>query len=117
MGSEQSCVHASGEDLDEAGRAIRTCLEASSLDVAPPRSFSGVFDPVLELAEARSYNAFVKSAKCCEIELQDEVMTFLPTRNEGAEEGFVPLGTKVDVPSLSDREVGAAAIKALSISE
>lgn len=102
-------------DPADLGKAIRECLEASGEGVPHPKSFTNLFDPVLALAGVRSFNTFVKSAKCVEVEMDDGVVTLIPTRNEGVEEGFVPLANRTQVELGSDEQLGTAALSALSV--
>jgi hypothetical protein len=104
--------------VGDIGRSIRECLEASREGVPHPEVFTNLFDSVLDLAGVKSFATFVKSAKCVEIEMVDgEAVVLIPTRNEGAEDGFVPLPNKMEVPLGSDDALGSAAIAALAISE
>lgn len=105
-------------DVGGIGRSIKECLEASREGVPHPKSFTNLFDPVLDLADVRSFSTFVKSAKCVEVEMvNDETVVLIPTRNEGAEDGFTPLSNKIQADLGSDDTLGSAAISALDLSE
>lgn len=105
-------------NVGEIGRAIRECLAASEEGVPHPNSFANLFDPVLDLAGVKSFGTFVKSAKCVEVEtFEDAIVTLLPTRNEGVDEGFVPLISKTEALFDSDEALGSAAVAALARSE
>jgi hypothetical protein len=47
--------------------------------------------PLLAAANARNYSSFVKNSFLVIVKHESSKITFLPTRNEGAREGFVPL--------------------------
>ena len=105
------------EDAGKVGRALKECLAASREGVPHPKSFTNLFDPVLDLAGVKSFGTFMKSAKCIEVETSDDAtVTLLPTRNEGVEEGFAPLPTKTETALGSDEALGSAAAAALAMS-
>lgn len=106
------------EHLSELGHHIAECLKASREGVPHPSSFGSLFDPVLDLAGVKSFSIFAKSSKCVGVETADgQVVTLVPTRNEGAEGGFSPLSEKIEVTITSDDALGSAALAALAISE
>lgn len=106
------------EATGEIGRAIRECLGASREGVPHPKSFTNLFDPVLDLAGVKSFGTFVKSAKCVEVETSgDAAVTLIPTRNEGVDDGFAPLPNKTEVALGSDKALGSAAVGALATAE
>lgn len=106
------------EHVDEVGRAVRACLEGSSNGVPHPKSFAtNLFEPVLNLAGVKSWGTFVKAAKCVEVETSnDTVATLIPTRNEGAKEGFLPMASKTEATLVSDKALGSAVVAALGVS-
>ncbi len=106
-----------GGGVRELGRSLRECLAASGEGVPHPKYFNGLFDPVLNLAGVKSFNAFVKSAKCVDVEQNGETATLIPTRNEGAKDGFAPLLGKAQIAGTEDDALGAAAIAALALAE
>jgi len=106
------------EDTGEVGRAVRECLAASREGVSHPKSFTNLFDPVLNLAGVKSFATFVKSAKCVEVETSDDgAVTLIPTRNEGVDDGFVPLSSGTEAALGSNEALGSAAIAALAMAE
>jgi len=106
------------EDVGEVGRALRTCLAASRENVPHPTSFTNLFDSVLDLAGLKSFGTFVKSAKCVEVETSDNVtVTLIPKRNEGVDDGFVPLPNTTESALEADEALGSAAVAALARSE
>lgn len=106
------------QDLAGIGGALRKCLAASREGVQHPQSFSRLFDPVLILAGVKSFNTFVKSAKCVEAEAGDDgSLTLIPTRNEGADMGFAPLPSTAEQIPDSDEAIGASIAAAFSLSK
>jgi hypothetical protein len=103
------------DDTVGIGRAIRECLGSSSRGVPHPKTFSGLFDPVLALAGVRFFGDFMKSSKCVQAEMHDGMVTLIPTRNEGPHEGFVPLPSRCELTLGSDEKFGLAAITTLSV--
>lgn len=110
-------ISVDGGDFRALGRSLQKCLEASSECIPHPKSFTDLFEPMLDLAGVKSFNTFVKSAKCVEIELNGEMATLIPTRNEGADDGFAPLPEKTQVASSEGDSLGLAAIAALALAE
>jgi hypothetical protein len=104
-------------DARELGQSLRECLAASSEGIPHPKSFTNLSDLMLSLAGVKSYRTFAKSAKCVEVEMNGETATFIPTRNEGAEGGFVPLPGKAQIAGGGDDALGSAAIAALAMAE
>jgi hypothetical protein len=105
------------ENPRRLGESLRECLAASSEGMSHPKSFGGLFDPVLSLAGVKSFNTFVKAAKCVEVELDDQTAILIPTRNEGSEDGFVPLPEKSQIANNENEALGSAAISALALAE
>lgn len=105
------------QDIGGLGHSIKECLAASVEGVPHPKSFTNLFDPVLKLANVKSFNKFMQSAKCVEVELEDDIITLIPNRNEGAEDGFAPLPTKTQVADGTDEALGSAALSAFALAE
>ena len=82
-------------NLGDIGRLILDSLNASQDNVPHPKSWTNIFDPVLQLAGIKSWNAFAKSAKCVEIESDGERIFVIPTKNKGADDGFDPIKEKI----------------------
>jgi hypothetical protein len=95
------------DDAEELGRRIRDALDASKDQVPHPKSWKNLFDPVLHLAGVKSWNTFVKSAKCVEIEAANGVVRLIPTQNLGADDGFSPLLEKAASCEASPDKLGA----------
>src|SRR5260370_31531114 len=94
------------------GRAILDALEGSEEGIAHPNSWRGIFDPLLQLAGVKSWDAFAKSARCVEIEFGTNRVSFLPTKNLGAKDGFEPLPARVESSSPEPEALGAALLSA-----
>lgn len=72
-------------------QAIASALKASKENIDQPKSFDGIFEPILRLAGVRSWSIFAKNAKCVEVEEGREIITLIPTKNLGIKAGFEPL--------------------------
>jgi hypothetical protein len=70
-------------------------LSATRSTVPHPRSWNGLVAPLLQAANVRSYKAFAESTKCVGVDLEKQVVSFLPTRNGGRQQGFFHLNNKV----------------------
>jgi hypothetical protein len=81
-------------DSGKLGDAIFEVLGGSTENISHPTFWKGVFDPIIQMAGVKSWNAFSKSAKCVEIEFETNRVSFLPTRNLGPKDGFEPLEFK-----------------------
>jgi hypothetical protein len=99
-------------DLACLGRAIIKALEGSREGVEHPTTWKGIFNPILHLAGAKSWGAFAKSAKCVEIEFETNRVSFVPTKNLGARDGFEPLAAHVQSSSPESEALGAALLSA-----
>lgn len=105
-------------DVGQIGILIDQALEVSKVDVPHPTSWKGLFDPVLKLAGAKSWSTFVKSAKCVEVELDEDGIWLIPTRNLGADGGFDRIGLHACPAMRSDAtDLGHALLRALEIAE
>jgi hypothetical protein len=87
-----SCIEA--EDLKSVGLGIVAALEASKIGVPHPTEFSSLLQPLLAAANARTYSSFVRNTFLVEVLRERSRITFLPTRNEGARNGFTPIYDK-----------------------
>lgn len=108
----------SKSDIGALGSSIRRCLSASRGGIPHPETFTNIFKPVLDLAGVKSYASFVKSVKCLHIRaLDEETVTLVPTRNDGAKGGFAQLPNTIQVALGSDTDLGSAAVAALAVSQ
>ena len=105
------------DDRGDLGSAILDALDGSQENVPHPTVWKGLFDPILQLAHVKSWNAFAKSAKCVEIEFGTNRVSFLPTRNLGPKDGFEPLESKRRNSSPTRKEVEAALLNAFRDAE
>jgi hypothetical protein len=81
-------------NASQLGQYVIDALNGSKEQVPHPTMWKGLFGPVLQLAGVKALNTFIKSAKCVEIELNADYVSFIPTRNLGVDEGFEPLDMK-----------------------
>jgi hypothetical protein len=85
-------------DRSQLGETVLKALARSRDGIPHPASWEGSFDPVLNVAGVKSWNLFVKSTKCVEIEFSTNRVSFVPTRNYGAKDGFKHLDARLDCP-------------------
>jgi hypothetical protein len=92
------------------GEAIFEALDASHEAVPHPTNWNGLLSPLLELAGVKSWATFMRSAKCLNVEAEDERLTIIPQRNLGPKEGYESLSEKTIEFPLGSRpeEIGAA---------
>jgi len=96
------------------GVAVLDALAASQHGVAHPSQadWEKVAEPVLKLANAKSWNAFAMGAKCVGIELSTNRVSFVPRKNEGPRGGFSDIEEqRRDCPPVAE-SVGAALTEA-----
>ena len=60
---------------------------------------------------------FVKSTRCVELELEGDLVTMIPTRNEGGDEGFAPLPERARTIRDGSEEFGLDLLAALADAE
>jgi hypothetical protein len=108
---------ASKDDPVEIGRLALASLRGSTENAPHPKAWTNLFDPVLALAGVKSLDTFIKGAKCVEIELDGGQVKFIPTRNEGVEDGFAPLPERTRSTLESDERLGAELLAALAVAE
>lgn len=99
-------------DLDvsdaDLGQAILSTLRGSQAGVSHPRTWTGLLEPLLTLANVRSWGAFARRASCVEIEEDDSNVSVIPTQNLGANDGFQAEPARaVVIESRSTEELGA----------
>jgi hypothetical protein len=101
-------------DVEQLGRSILETLDGSRDGVPHPTSWKGGFDPILHLSGAGSWGAFVKSTECVGIERHEDLVTLIPTRNEGSRGGFVPITEKTRESQLVPAELGKVLLAAFA---
>jgi hypothetical protein len=90
------------ESSKNLGSAVIDALNSSKEQMPHPTTWKSIFDPILKLSGSKSWNNFVKSTRCVEIELDENIICFIPTLNQGEKEGFSQLSSKkISVNSLS----------------
>lgn len=100
-------------DSELLGRYTLDALHASTQQVSQPQSWDSLFTPVLKLAGVKSLSAFMKSAKCVEIEFDGEQVRLIPTQNLGVDDGFQPLQSKEILSEIVPDKLGTAVVAAL----
>jgi len=89
------------ESDNEINVMVLAVLEESTEGIPYPKTFDGLFEPILTLAGVKSYRTFMKGASCCELAEENGVITITPTRNQGAN-GFTHLNDLSIEVSLSE---------------
>jgi hypothetical protein len=113
----QPVVAADPRDSAELGRAILLALAGSKQGVPHPSIWDDLSAPLIKFAGAKSYRAFVGSARCVSIELEDNRVTFRPCRNLGPRSGYEPIRERVRTNLANDSELGAALLSAFQDTE
>ncbi len=101
---------------EEQGEAILHALSLSKHGVPHPSDWNIPTNSLLQVAGARSWNEFEGNAKSIVIELDDECLHIMPSRNLGSGNGFEPLTPNKDIElpaPATTREIGAALAEAL----
>ncbi len=87
-------VVAAGEDDGKIGEKVLAVLAQSAVNV-PDTDLDSSGNAMAMAAGFRSYEKFADMAKCVSITLEDNVVTFTPTRNGGYRKRFLFLDTKI----------------------
>lgn len=92
----------------QKGELLRQMLHESWEGVEHPKKWGSLLDPLYRLAGVKTWGTFAKTATCCEVEYEGDNIRFIPHRNLGPKEGFVPIESQVmiAISSLSDEEIG-----------
>lgn len=101
------------------GEAVLQALDASHHGVPHPINWTELGCPLLKLAGVRSWAAFMKRAKCLDVEADGEKLRLVPYRNLGPKEGFEPIldrAVELSLPSSPDR-IGLALEEAMGLCE
>jgi len=98
----------------QIGEQALRALAESKTGLPHPREWGSVLEPLLRLANVKSWSEFARPASCAEIEEEGGRLSVVRTENLGAQEGFraVPQGPTL-VESLVQEVVGAAVRQAL----
>lgn len=100
----------------ELGMGILEVLKGSLMGVPHPTHWQGVFLPVLDLADVKSWKAFSRGAQCVGVKLEDNLLRLTPTEHKGHRYGFVPLeDATVEVAVDDISAVGLAILKTLEL--
>jgi hypothetical protein len=96
------------------GTDVLQTLSGSKENVPHPsrEELGRLFDPVLRLANVRSWGTFSKSAQCVGIECEWGRISLLPKSNWGPKDGFRPLPEKRRSSTSSEAELGVALLSA-----
>jgi hypothetical protein len=98
----------------ELGQEVARTLEGSQSGIAHPRQWGGLIEPLLQLANVKTWNAFARRASCVNVDLEASRISVVPMRNLGPDEGFLAMtGSALVVDSEQLEEVGARVRQAL----
>jgi hypothetical protein len=105
----EPCLGFDGSASDyDLGKAVADVLDYSKINVRHPTVWTGLFDPVLKLANVRSWSQFVRSATCAELAVEDDQYSIVPTTNLGPNDGFEPRASEtVRLRGASIEKLGA----------
>ena len=104
-------------DPAELGRTILLVLAGSKVGVPHPSIWEDISAPLIKLAGAKSRGAFYGSARSVSIKLEDDRVTFTPSRNLGSRDGYRPIQGKDRTSPVNDSELGAALLSAFQDTE
>jgi hypothetical protein len=106
------------EPMECIGRALRKAIEASRMDIAPPRDLMSNDNPLLKLAKVKSFATFAKGACLCSVQCSNGRICIEPTRNGGGKEGFVGLADRSVAiqEDASDQTIGGMITDAFLVS-
>jgi len=89
------------------GHAVMSTLSASRTGTPHPIDWKSIANPVPAAAGAKSYKAFMSSAKHVAIEADGSQVVFRSSRNLGVREGFEPNGV-VQTSAADPQEIGTS---------
>jgi hypothetical protein len=99
------------------GQLLRSAIAASSEGVPHPDNWNNYPERTLQMANVKSWNAFMKGSRSCSVEQDNEKLRFIPTENRGRE-GFVQshdLRFEISAAATDD-VLGESLIKAIELS-
>jgi hypothetical protein len=103
------------------GEAVLAALAGSESAIRHPAQdeWGKAFQPMLDLAGAKSWSAFANGAANVSISADDEWITISPWKNAGAKQGFVPIPDfRVRIPAASSpTAIGEALQQVMAIAE
>jgi hypothetical protein len=105
--SEPFCKIPAESDSKLIGDAIINAINSSRQGVPHPgpNQWSSVIAPLLALASAKSYGAFMKNSRCLVFTLDGDTIKMIPSKNLGPKGGFEPLpADTISVPFTSPAE-------------
>ncbi|SRR5712691_549403 len=93
------------EGDENTGAQILLALSNSRENIPHPPTWTGLVDPLLNTAGVKSFNSFMKGAKCVDVSHDQKGVTFTPTTNGGPRKGFVALTGKGIKAGTSEEEL------------
>ncbi|MEH2484985.1 hypothetical protein [Bradyrhizobium sp. AZCC 2230] len=106
-------------DVSGVGAAVLEALQLSREGIPhpAPADWSKLFKPVLKAAGVGSWKTFVRSTKDVIVRFETNRIVYIPTRNLGSRNGFVPLPEKERSSAPMAAEVGPALLAAFGDAE
>jgi hypothetical protein len=101
-------------DTLSIGEAVQVALKACRSRVSTPPPSAEIFTPMLNLAGAKSWGDFAKSAKCVRVEMEGGQLVAEPQRNMGPRNGFDPMPEKRRTLPADADKLGEAVMAALA---
>ncbi len=104
---------------EELGTAVLRALTRSAIGIPhpAPSEWSSITRPLLDVAGVKSWSAFSKGTRSVAVELGEDELNVVPTRNLGARDGFEALsGLAVRARVTSPAAVGEQVRTALQAS-
>jgi hypothetical protein len=96
-------------DNARLSRCLVEAMDSSREGIPHPATFSGVFDPILDVAKVATWNSFTEGVLCVGISVENGRMHFVPTRNLGPQGGFGYLKDKqISISSTEPALFGVA---------
>ena len=109
------CVVLSIDDKEAVGRAIRSALEGSEINVPHPSPSTRLGGPLYDMAGVKGWAAFAKGAAAVEVEEHGSLLAVIPMKNLGPQKGFVPDTPGQVVLEGSDPGLGAVVLEILGV--
>lgn len=98
------------------GQAVIDCLKASQQSIPHPTEWDNSSEPMLKLANVRSWTEFMRSASNVSVDADESSITIEPTRQMEVGSGYAPLPDKsIRIPlDSSGAIIGQAVRKAIA---
>lgn len=108
-----------GNDPSRIGNFAFKALDGSRTNIQHPsrEDLGKLFDPILSLANVKSWAAFSEAARCVTIAFEGNRISLIPTKRLGPKHGFAPVQDKTRCSAPVERELGEALLLAFEDTE